>query len=214
MKNILTGILTICFLLSGISQKATAQHNDHSRTALIIIDVQNDYFDGGSMPLVGSDAAGKKVKQLLEYYRAHNMPVVHIRHIALQPGATFFLPNTNGAKIHTYVDPQKGEKVITKHYPNSFRETDLLTYLKNKGITNLVISGMMTDVCVDATVRAAKDFNFNNTVISDACATRDRELAGEIVNAAEVQKGLLAGMAALGGLYAKVMTTEQYIQGK
>jgi nicotinamidase-related amidase len=213
MKNIITAIVAICLLVAGFSQQATAQNNNFANTALIIIDVQNDYFAGGKMPLIGSAEAGQKAKQLLEYYRSHHIPVIHIKHVALQKGATFFLPNTTGAEINAYVSPAKGEKVITKHYPNSFRETGLQAYLKSKGITKLVICGMMTDVCVDATIRAAMDLGFSNTVIGDACATRDRELGAEIVKANEVNRSFLAGMSALGGLYAKVMTTEQYLKG-
>jgi nicotinamidase-related amidase len=214
MKNVITAIVAMLFLTMGLSQQAKAQNNSFANTALIIIDVQNDYFEGGKMPLAGSAEAGHKAKQLLEYYRSHHIPVIHIKHIALQKGATFFLPNTTGAEINTDVSPVKGEKVITKHYPNSFRETGLQAYLKSKGVTQLVICGMMTDVCVDATVRAAMDLGFSNTVIGDACATRDRELGTETVKANEVNRSFLAGMSALGGLYAKVVTTEQYLKGK
>ena len=214
MKNVITAIAAMYFLTMGLSQQAKAQNNNFTNTALIIIDVQNDYFEGGKMPLAGSAEAGRKAKQLLEYYRSNHIPVIHIKHIALQKGATFFLPNTTGAEINADVSPVKGEKVITKHYPNSFRETGLQAYLKSKGITKLVICGMMTDVCVDATVRAAMDLGFSNTVIGDACATRDRELGTETVKANEINRSFLAGMSALGGLYAKIVTTEQYIKGK
>lgn len=213
MKTLLLSIMSLAILGAGCKKNHSEEKLDTS-TALVIIDVQNDYFAGGNMSLVGSAEAGQKAKQLLEYYRQNHMPVIHIKHIALQADATFFLPGTIGAEIHSSVTPKGGEKVITKHYPNSFRETELLDYLKSKGITRLVICGMMTDVCVDATVRAAMDLGFNNTVISDACATRNRELEPQIIEAAEVNTAFLAGMAALDGLYAKVMTTEQYIKGK
>lgn len=181
-------------------------------TALLIIDVQNDYFKGGNMELVGYEAAGKNTKQVLEYFRAKNLPVIHIKHIATQEGATFFLPNTSGAEINSVVAPKEGEKIITKNYPNSFRETELLSYLQSKGIKNLVITGMMTDVCVDATVRAAMDLGFSNTVIGDAVATRDRELYGKTVTASDINRSYLAGMTALGNLYAKVVTTKEFLK--
>lgn len=213
MKTLILSIMSLAILATGCKKNHSEEKIDTS-TALVIIDVQNDYFAGGNMSLVGSAEAGQKAKQLLEYYRQNHLPVIHIKHIALQAGATFFLPGTNGAEIHSSVTPKDGEKVITKHYPNSFRETELLSYLKSKDITKLVICGMMTDVCVDATVRAAMDLGFSNTVISDACATRNRELEPQIIEAAEVNTAFLAGMAALDGLYAKVMTTEQYIKSK
>jgi nicotinamidase-related amidase len=214
MKNVITAIVAICLLTAGMSQQATAQNNNLEHTALLIIDVQNDYFAGGKMSLAGSAEAGQKAKQMLEYYRLNQMPIIHIKHIALQAGATFFLPGTNGAEINSSVTPKDGEKVITKHFPNSFRETDLLTYLKSKGVTKLVICGMMTDVCVVSTTRAAMDLGFKNTVISDACATRDREVNGTIISAAKVQRSFLAGMNALGGLYANVKNTAQFLSGE
>lgn len=177
-------------------------------TALIVIDIQNDYFDKGTMALVGSDKASENARLLLDRFRADSLPLIHIQHIAARPTATFFLPNTKGAEIHDNVKPLGQEKVIVKHYPNSFRETELLDYLKSKNITDLVICGMMTHMCVDATARAAKDFGFNLVLIGDACATKNQEINGQIAKAEEVQKSFLA---ALNYFYATVKTTKQYL---
>ncbi len=178
------------------------------KEGLIIIDIQNDYFDRGTMTLVNSDNACKNAKLLLDRFRCENLPVIFIQHIAKRPSATFFLPNTKGAEIHETLYPMENEKVIIKHFPNSFRETDLLDFLKEKQITDLVICGMMTHMCVDATTRAAKDFEFNITVIGDACATKDLEINGQIVIASEVQNSFLA---ALNYFYSTVITTKQYL---
>ena len=180
-------------------------------TALILIDIQNDYFENGANPLVDSNNASLNAKQILDKFRADNAVIIHIQHIALRANATFFLPDTNGCRLHHNVEPIDGEKIIVKHYPNSFRETALLDYLKNKNITDLVICGMMTHMCVDATVRAAKDFGFNCTVIGDACATRDLEINGAMVKALQVHNSFLA---ALSGFYANVITTGEYLKVK
>ena len=164
------------------------------KTALIVIDIQNDYFEGGSNPLVDSLEASRQAKALLEDFRARVLPVVHIRHLSTRPGSTFFIPGTHGAKIHENVTPVAGEKVIEKTFPNSFRDTDLLDHLRSEGITDLVVCGMMTQMCVDATVRAAKDFGFSCTLIGDACATKDLEIGGRTVPAADVQAAFLAAM--------------------
>jgi nicotinamidase-related amidase len=177
-------------------------------TALLIIDVQNDYFEDGAMSLIGSDNASENIKLLLQKFRTENQPVLHIQHIATSPGATFFIPNTIGAEIHANVKPLDDEKVIIKHYPNSFRETDLLDHLKSLDITNLVICGMMTHMCIDATTRAAKDLGFNCTLIADACATKDLEINGTIVTAENVHKSFLA---ALNYFYSTVTNTNKYI---
>jgi len=178
------------------------------KEGLIIIDVQNDYFDKGTMTLVNSDNACKNAKLLLDRFRSENLPVIFIQHIATKPSATFFLPGTKGADIHAILHPLKNEKVIIKHFPNSFRETDLLDYLRENQITDLVICGMMTHMCVDATTRAAKDFGFNITVVGDACATRDLEIDGQFVKASEVQNSFLA---ALNYFYSTVKATNLYL---
>ncbi|SHK09325.1 cysteine hydrolase family protein [Chryseobacterium polytrichastri] len=214
MKNIFLTFFSMALLMITGCNDNDRNHHDvkENSTALLIIDVQNDYFPGGAMELVGANEAGEKTKLLLEYYRKNNLPIIHIQHIATNAGATFFLPNTPGAEINALVTPLEGEKVIAKHYPNSFRETDLLQYLNSKNIKKLVITGMMTDVCVDATTRAAMDFGFDNTVVGDAVATRDRELFGETVKAADVNESFLAGLTALDNLYAKVLTTKELLK--
>jgi nicotinamidase-related amidase len=179
------------------------------KEALIIIDIQNDYFEGGANPLTGSCQASRHAKALLEHFRARSLPVVHVRHLSSRPDATFFIPGTRGAEIHENVAPADGEKVIEKHFPNSFRDTGLLDCLRSTGITDLVVCGMMTHMCVDATVRAAKDLGFSCTVIGDACATRPLTVDGKTVAAAEVQTAFLA---ALSYFYAKVKSTGEYIR--
>jgi len=172
-------------------------------TALILIDIQNDYFPGGSMELTGSPKAAEAAVSLLNAFREAKRPVVHIQHISTRPGSTFFLPDTKGAQIHPSVAPQEGETIITKHFPNSFRDTQLKQHLESLGVSRLVIAGMMTQMCVDTTVRAAFDLGFNCLLAHDACATRDLTYNGKTVNAQEVQ---LAYMAALNGLFAKVLS--------
>jgi len=180
-------------------------------TALLLIDIQNDYFKGGTMELADPDKASDNARLLLQKFRNDNLPITHIQHIATKPSATFFLPGTQGAEIHANVTPEADEKLIVKHYPNSFRETELLDYLKENNILTLVVCGMMTHMCVDATVRAAKDFGFNCIVIGDACATRALEIHGERVEAREVHNAFIA---ALNGTYAEVKTAGEYLAGK
>jgi nicotinamidase-related amidase len=75
------------------------------KTALLLIDIQNDYFEGGTMTLVNADHASENAKLLLENFRNKNLPIIHIQHIATKPGATFFLPDTAGVEIHKNVRP-------------------------------------------------------------------------------------------------------------
>ena len=181
-----------------------------SDTALVIIDIQNDYFPGGAMELEGSDAAGTKAGAALAAFRAKKLPVFHVRHLSVRPGATFFIPGTPGAEIHPSVAPAAGEAVIEKNFPNSFRATGLKQRLDDAGIKHLVVAGMMTQMCVDSSVRAAADLGYRVTLLSDACATRAQSFGGERVPAAQVQTAFLA---ALNGLFAKVQPTDEFLKG-
>lgn len=175
--------------------------------ALILIDIQNDYFENGANPLAGSDSASKKAQLMLEQFRKAELPVIHIQHLSVRPGSTFFIPGTAGAEIHSNVKPLDNEKIIVKHYPNSFIETELQKYLTELGVTELVICGMMTHMCVDATTRAAKDLGYACTLIGDACATKVLEIHGRKVAAIDVHTSFLA---ALNYYYARVITAEEY----
>ena len=178
--------------------------------ALLLVDLQNDYFPGGAMELVGSPEAGIQAGTLLEAFRRAGRPIVHIQHLAARPGATFFLPGTPGAEIHAVVAPLPGETVFQKHFPNSFRETPLLECLRGLGITQLVTAGMMTHMCIDTTVRAAFDLGFSCQLAGDACATRDLARHGLVVPAAQVQ---MAFLAALDGTFATVLPAKELCAG-
>ncbi len=180
-------------------------------TALLLIDIQNDYFEKGTNTLTGSGKASENAGLILNKFRSDKLTIIHIQHIAINPTATFFLPGTYGSEIHKNVKPLEMEKVIIKHYPNSFRETRLLDHLRILEIKDLVICGMMTHMCIDSTTRAAKDYGFNCKLIGDACATKDLTINEQIVKAGEVHKSFLA---ALDYFYSKVTTTEQFLKEK
>lgn len=179
-------------------------------TALLLVDLQNDYFAGGAMPLVGTEAAASQAARLLARFRADGRPLVHVRHLSLRPGATFFLPGTPGAEIHATLRPLPGEPVIEKNFPNSFRDTDLQPLLQQLGVEALLICGAMSHMCIDTTTRAAFDLGYRCSVAADACATRDLEFAGHRVAAADVQA---AFMAALAVPFARVDTTAALLEG-
>ena len=174
--------------------------------ALLIIDIQNDYFPGGKMELEGAEAAAAKARQALSAFREKSLPIFHVRHLSVRPGSTFFIPGTQGAEIHAAVRPQASEKVIEKNFPNSFRNTDLERALKDSGVKELVVAGMMTHMCVDASVRQAADLGYKVTLLGDACATRAQTYGGETVPAKQVHAAFLA---ALNGFYAKVIATNE-----
>lgn len=174
--------------------------------ALVLIDIQNDYFRGGPMELVGMEAAAEKARSVLERFRSRGAPIVHVQHLSVRPGSTFFLPDTPGVEHHASVRPTAGEAVVQKNYPNSFRDSRLAEVLEQAGARDLVIVGAMSHMCIDATTRAAFDAGYECTVLQDACATRDLTFNGERIEAAKVHGSF---MAALAWPYARVVPASE-----
>jgi nicotinamidase-related amidase len=166
---------------------------------LLIVDIQNDYFPGGAHPLVGPEAAAAAAARVLGAFRDRGEPVFHLQHVWDAPDATFMRPGTDGVEIHASVAPAGDETVIRKASPNGFAATGLERELRGHGIDELVVAGMMSSMCVDATVRAAVDLGFTATVVHDACAAPDLEFGGQAIPGATVHG---AFMAALGDGYA------------
>ncbi len=179
-----------------------------SKKALILIDLQNDYFPGGRWTLDGIAAAADNAARLLADARAKGDKVVHVRHEFPSSDAPFFAPGTEGAQINERVAPTGGETVVQKHQVNSFRDTNLKEILDADGIEDVVICGAMSHMCVDAAARAAADYGYNVTLIHDACASRDIEHDGVTVPAKYAHA---AFMSALGFAYADAKTTDEYL---
>jgi nicotinamidase-related amidase len=179
------------------------------RQALLLVDIQNDYFPGGSMELVAMEQAARNAGLLIATFREKQLPVIYVRHISKRPGSTFFLPDTKGAEIHESAAPQAGETLVEKHFPNSFRETPLLARLNEAAAQEIVICGAMTHMCIDGTTRAACDLGFRCIVIEDACATRNLEYKGTIVAARDVQAAFLAALASS---YAAIVSAKEYAE--
>ncbi len=180
------------------------------KMALLLVDIQNDYFPGGKMELSGMNEAAAKAAELLAAFRRRGWPTYHIQHVSLRKGAPFFVPGTPGVEINGLIAARPGETVVEKHFPNSFRDTGLQEQLSAAGVTELVICGAMSHMCIDASTRAAVDLGFSCTVIHDACATRDLAFGGQVIPAAQVHG---AFMAALGSLYARVLPLAEFLGG-
>ncbi|NIM10949.1 MAG: isochorismatase family protein [Candidatus Aminicenantes bacterium] len=169
-----------------------------TKTALLIIDVQYFYFPGSDYALVNPEAASLNAKKLLKKFREKKSLVIHVRHNAKK-----------GAEIHENVKPIMGEKVISKNSVNSFKDTDLLKYLKEHQVKRLVICGMMTHMCVEAATRAAHDFGFECILVHDACATRALKFKDKVIGAEDVHDSTLSSLS---GYYARVIDTETFLK--
>jgi nicotinamidase-related amidase len=177
---------------------------------LLIVDIQKDYFPGGAYPLVGPEQAATAAKRALEAFRDAGDPVVHIQHVWDEPDAEFMRPGTDGIEMHPDVAPAEGETVITKESPNAFLGTPLEQHLRSIGTEQLVVCGMMTSMCVDASARAASDLGFSVTVLADACAAPDLEFGDVAVPAAQVGAAFLAALA---DSYGEVVSVDELLAG-
>ena len=176
-----------------------------SKTALILIDIQNIYFTEGNYLLSEPVEAAKKAKSILEIFRKEKMPVVHVKHLfktdAYKEDSVFL------NDIHELVYPLEDEKVIEKKYPNAFLNTDLQDYLVDLEVEKLVIVGMMSHMCVDTTVRACQNYGYDVTVIGDACTTKDLQWNGNKISAELVHNAYMAG---LNGMFANVILADEF----
>ncbi len=192
-KILMKKLIFILFIM--VSMVSHAQ-TETPKTALLIIDIQNFYFAGGSSELVNPVAASLNAQKLLVDFRKTNQLVIHVKH-----------GDGKGTEIQANVVPLPGEKIIVKHEVNSFLHTDLLDYLNKNGIKNLVLCGMQTNMCLEGATRAASDYGFKCTVIYDACAAKDQTFNGKTVKAEDVHLAALATLKA----YAKVKSTDDYL---
>jgi nicotinamidase-related amidase len=174
--------------------------------ALVVIDIQNEYFPGGALTLPDAEGAGERAAEAIGAARRGGVEVIHIRHE--EPDSDqWFVPGSRGAQTHDAVAPADGETVIVKHYPNSFLDTDLGERLAADGAKRVAFCGMMTSMCVDATVRAAADLGLDTVLVDDACAAPDLEHRGQSVPAASVHA---AFCGALGDEIATLMQVRDF----
>ena len=175
-----------------------AQNTKKPLTVLLLIDIQYFYFPGAQQPLLNPEEASQNAQKLLTHFRDTDQLVLHVRH-----------NSKTGGEIHKNVAPLETEKVLSKNNVNSFKDTDLLDFLRTNEIKELVICGMMTHMCVEAAVRAASDFGFEVTLIQDACTTRALTFNGIKISAEAVHNSTLASLS---GYYAKVIDTKTFLE--
>ncbi len=179
-----------------------------SNTALVLVDIQNDYFEGGMWPVDKMLEVSSNAARLLENARTKGHAIFHIHHEIPSDEAPFFRPGSPGAEIHSSVAPKGDEPTILKHRPNSFQDTSLRADLEAKGVTEVIVCGAMSQMCIDATARAAADFGYEVTVVEDACGAKEQEFNGQDVPAPVVQAAFMAPLAML---YARVIDTDAYL---
>ncbi|KAI8065424.1 Isochorismatase-like protein [Gongronella butleri] len=163
--------------------------------ALLVIDVQNDYF--GKLPTLNPVETAKACAQLIQKFRQEGKTVIHVQHEATPEqyaALGIFEKGSEGMQFHELVKPLAGEKIVVKHEPSSFINTDLKDYLVAKEIKKLVIVGMLGHNCVSATTYAAVGQGYQCIIVEEAVNAMDLPFNGQIIRAQQVKDAYLAGI--------------------
>lgn len=179
-------------------------------SVFIAIDIQSDYFPGGTMTLENVEIAARQGKKALDQARVLQIPIIIVQHISLAPSATFFRPDTPGVRVHPWFAPQGSDLRLIKHFPNAFRETELTQHLAAIHAEHLIVCGMMTHLCIDSTVRAAADQGYAVTLLGDATATHALSYGNRVAPALAVQT---SSLATLHNTFADVVTVTEWMDG-
>lgn len=180
---------------------------DPARTALVVIDVQNDYFPGGRFVLFRPRAALGRTLALRDWARRRGIGIFWVRHTS-PADARFFRTGTLGRELHPSLGVLPSEPIVDKTDPNSFVGTDLEAQLRSRGVDTLVVAGMMTWMCIDTTVRSAKDRGFRNLLAFDATASGWLNGPYGPVTPWSAQR---AFVSALGFRHATVLSTKEIV---
>ena len=188
----------------------TAGRLTMDKTALLIIDAQQEYFAPiGKVVLPDGPKAVVRIADTLRWARESRVPVFHIVHESRRPGATTFVPGSPALAIHDAVAPRAEEPIITKHLPGAFTDTPLEAELRRRGIERVIVSGFMTQMCCDTTSREAAHRGFKVTLLSDATAAMDvKGPDGVVIPHDQVHR---THLGSLNGFLAEVKRSDEVI---
>jgi nicotinamidase-related amidase len=177
--------------------------------ALLVIDVQNEYFDG-LLPVTHPAGSFENILKAMDAASVHGVPVVVIQHASPQADAPVFRQGSPGWELHPQVAQRPRDLLLAKHLPGSFTGTGLEEWLKERGIGKLAITGYMTQMCCDTTARQAFHLGYGVEFLSDATGTLAIKNQAGAVTAEELHRAILVTQAMR---FSQVMDTEQWIKG-
>lgn len=148
---------------------------DRTNTALLVVDVQNAIVNGS---LYKMDQVLENIQTIISECREKGIEVIYIQHTEIDDD--HFRLGSHGWKIHDSIKPRPHEQVIRKHYNSAFKDTPLKTYLELLGFSQLIIIGLQTEYCIDATIKAAFEYGYHLTIPEDTNTTcGDETISGE-----------------------------------
>lgn len=179
------------------------------KRALLVIDVQNEYFTG-ALPITYPENSFDNIIKAMDFAGENNIPIVLIQHTSPQTGAKSFAQGNPGWEIHEEIRNRKHDCILEKNFPGSFTGTKLDEWLREMEIDTIVIAGYMTQMCCDTTARQASHMGYSVEFLSDATGTLDFTNYMGSIKAEELHKAILITQAMR---FSKVMTSEQWMHG-
>jgi nicotinamidase-related amidase len=142
----------------------------HGKHALVIIDTQVRYV-GDENPIHNQDRFIATIQSLIERARAAGTPVVYVQHFRMseEPGQA----GLAGIEIHPAIAPRDGELVVPKRASDSFYQSELDAVLRQFGAETLIVTGLQTEQCIDATCRSALSHGYDVVLVADGHTTWD-----------------------------------------
>ena len=178
------------------------------KRALLVIDVQNEYFTG-KLPVTYPEGSFGKIIQAVDAANQKKIPVILIRHGSPQKDAMAFVKDSSGWEIHEELLKKDYHCIIDKQLPGSFTGTELEETLRSMGVDTVVICGYMTQMCCDTTARQAVHLGMSAEFLSDATGTLDIENYAGKISAADLHKAIQITQAMR---FSKVMNTDEWIK--
>lgn len=179
------------------------------RRALIVIDVQNEYFDG-ALPISDPTPALSlaNIGRAMDAATAAGIPVIVVRHGDADPEASSFRVGSHTWELHPEVERRDRDHLVEKTMPGAFTDTQLASILAAEEIDTVAIAGYMTHMCVDTTSRQAAHRGLAVEILSDATGTLALENSGGGATGEELHR---ATLVAQGQFFADVVRTDDWL---
>ncbi len=178
------------------------------KRALLVIDVQNEYFTG-RLPITYPADTLPRILDAFDAAREQKLPVIVIQHAAPQPDSSTFRKGSMEWELHPEIASRSHDELVHKSLPGSFTNTPLDSMLRERGIDTVVIAGYMTQMCCDTTARQAVHLGLNVEFLSDATGTLAfKNEAGE-VTAEELHRAILVTQQMR---FSRVLTVGEWIR--
>ena len=162
-----------------------------TRRALLVIDVQGEYFPGGALPVTHPAGSLDRILVAFDAATARGLPVIAVQHVSDGPEARAFRRRTPGWALHPEVARRPRALLLEKRLPGAFTGTELEAWMREAGVDTLAICGYMTQMCCDTTARQAVHRGHRVEFLSDATGTLDFTNAAGTVSAEELHRATL-----------------------